>query len=338
MKKILALVHTRNLEFVRDKEGMTWNLFVPLFLLFALNLIFSGANKALFNIGILGESQSKVVNEQALLSLPNVKYHYFTDEAKAKKQLEQHQIELLLNNQEGQESYWVNKNSDKSQFLGHIIEQHYPKLKQQESTGVALRYVDWVLPGVLAINMMYSCLYGIGYGIIRYRRMGYLKRLHTTPLKAIEFLSAQVISRLLITQIVVTVIFVGCWLLFSPRIEGSILQLLCLSVLGALSLISVALLISARGQSEELSRGLLEMAAWPMLMLSGAFFTLDEAHPMLKMLANFLPLTHIVSSARDILLYGATWAELASRYLILGLMTVVLLVSASMLFCWQSNS
>lgn len=336
MKKILALVHVRNLEFVRDKEGMTWNLFVPLFLLFALNLIFTGANKPLFNVGIIGE-QSANIKEEALLSLPSVKYHYFTDEAKAKKQLEQHQIELLLSNTQGQ-SYWINKNSDKSQFLAHLIEKHYPTLKLQESNGVALRYIDWVLPGVLAINMMYSCLYGIGYGIIRYRRVGYLKRLHTTPLKAIEFLSAQVLSRLLITQVVVMVIFLGCWLLFSPRIEGSLLQLLCLSVLGALSLISVALLISARGQSEELSRGLLEMAAWPMLMLSGAFFTLDEAHPLLKMFANFLPLTHIVSCARDILLYGATWAELMVRFLILALMALVLLFTAAGLFRWQSNT
>ncbi len=337
MNKILALTHVRNLEFVRDKEGMTWNLFVPLFLLFALQLIFSGTHKPLFNIGIIGSSPEHIAQDETILSLPNVKYHYFSDVNKAKKQLEQHQLELLISTEHGQESYWVNQYSDKSEFLAHLIKTQHPTLKQQESNGAPLRYVDWVLPGVLAINMMYSCLYGIGYGIIRYRRMGYLKRLHSTPLKPFEFLSAQVLSRLLITQVVVSLIFLGCWLLFSPRIEGSLWQLLCLSILGALALISVALLVCSRGQSEELSRGLLEMAAWPMLMLSGAFFTLEEAHPFLKMLANCLPLTHIISCARDILLYGTTWSELSMRFLMLMCMTLILFILASLMFRWQSN-
>ncbi len=338
MKKILALLHTRNLEFVRDKEGMTWNLFVPLFLLFALQMIFSGNSRPLFNVGIIGEASTHISKEQSLFTLPNVKYHYFNDELKAKKQLEQHQIELLLNVRQGNENYWINQSSDKGQFLSHLVHEHYPDFKRQEIMGKPLRYIDWVLPGVLAINMMYSCLYGVGYGIIRYRRMGYLKRLHSTPLTAFEFLSAQVLSRLLITQVVVIVIFFGCWLLFSPRIQGSLLQLLCLSFVGALSLISVGLLMSARGQSEELSRGLLEMAAWPMLMLSGAFFTLEEAHPFLKTLSNGLPLTHIVSAAREILLYGATWSAVSLQYIILLVMTAVFLLLASFLFRWQSHS
>ena len=114
--------------------------------------------------------------------------------------------------------------------------------------------------------------------------------------------------------------------------------MLCLSFVGALSLISVGLLMSARGQSEELSRGLLEMAAWPMLMLSGAFFTLEEAHPFLKTLSNGLPLTHIVSAAREILLYGATWSAVGLQYVILLLMAAVFLLLASFLFRWQSHS
>jgi ABC-type polysaccharide/polyol phosphate export permease len=141
----------------------------------------------------------------------------------------------------------------------------------------------------------------------------------------------------LITQIITTSIFIGCWLIFSPRIEGNLLQLFFLSVLGALCLISVALFISVRVQSEELSRGLLEVAAWPMLMLSGAFFTLDEAHPFLVYVANCLPLTHIVYAGREILLYGASFQALWPHYLILGVMTILLLTVSAKLFRWQSH-
>ncbi len=336
MKKILALAYTRNLEFVRDKEGLAWNLFVPLFLLLALQLIFTSDSRPLFTIGVLGE---EVVNHteksDPFFTLPHVKYIYFKDEVKAKKQLEQHQIVLLLNNNEGHKSYWVNDNSEEGKFLDHMIQKTSPTYQRQVILGVKIRYLDWVLPGVLAVNMMYSCLYGIGYGIIRYRRTGYLKRLQSTPITAFEFLCSQILSRLLITQCVVTFIFLGCWLFFSPRIEGSLMQLFCLSLLGGLCLISVALFISARAQSEELSRGLLEMAAWPMLMLSGAFFSLDEAHPALVTFANCLPLTHIISAGREILLYGATWTMLLPHYLTLILMTAVLLLISSKLFRWQ---
>lgn len=337
MNKILALTHTRNLEFVRDKEGLTWNLLVPLFLLFALQMIFTDSNRSLFTIGIVGTQTNVHAAKESLSELPNVSYHYFQDAAKAQKELEQHQIDLLLDFNTTPKTYWMNQNSDKSQFLSHLVAKHYSDFSSQALQGPQIRYVDWVMPGVLAINMMYSCLYGIGYGIIRYRRSGYLKRLQSTPLTAFEFLLSQVFSRLLITQIVTILIFISCLLLFSTRMIGNVGLLLLLSILGSLSLISVGLLISARGQSDELSRGLLEVAAWPMLMLSGAFFTLEEAHPLLKQLAQCLPLTHIIAAAREIMLYNASWHTVWQHYLALIMITLILLSGASKLFRWQGN-
>src|SRR5689334_5472436 len=122
MKKILALTYTRNLEFVRDKEGLSWNLFVPLFLLLALQLIFSSENKPLFTVGVVGKTPiNHSIKEDPFYNLPHVKYVYFEDEIKAKKQLEQHQIELLLNNNSSKKVYFVNQDSEEGKFLSHII-------------------------------------------------------------------------------------------------------------------------------------------------------------------------------------------------------------------------
>ncbi len=337
MNKILALTHTRNLEFIRDKEGLTWNLLVPIFLLFALQMIFTGNNRSLFTIGIMGTQANVLTTKDSLSTLPNVSYHYFQDVTKAQKQLEQHQIDLILDFNATPKTYWMNQNSDKSRFLSHLIEKHSPDFKSQALVGPQIRYVDWVMPGVLAINMMYSCLYGIGYGIIRYRRSGYLKRLQSTPLTAFEFLLSQVFSRLVITQVVTILIFISCLLLFSSRMVGNVGLLLLLTILGSLSLISVGLLISARGQSDELSRGLLEVAAWPMLMLSGAFFTLEEAHPLLQQFAQCLPLTHIIVAAREIMLYNASWHVVWPHYLALIMITLIILGVASKMFRWQGS-
>ena len=71
-----------------------------------------------------------------------------------------------------------------------------PGARRQPVTGQAIAYVAWLFPGILAMNMMFSCLFGVGYVVLRYRKSGFLKRLHATPLSAFEFLTAQVLSRL----------------------------------------------------------------------------------------------------------------------------------------------
>ena len=75
-------------------------------------------------------------------------------------------------------------------------------------TGQAVRYVDWLFPGILGMNMMFSCLFGVGYVVLRYRKSGFLKRLHATPLTAFEFLSAQVLSRLSLILFVTVLLYV----------------------------------------------------------------------------------------------------------------------------------
>ncbi len=105
------------------------------------------------------------------------------------------EIDLLLD-LDGATRYWVNTDSPKGYIVEKLLLAADPGARRQPVTGQAIPYVDWLFPGILAMNMMFSCLFGVGYVVLRYRKSGFLKRLHATPLTAFEFLSAQVLSRL----------------------------------------------------------------------------------------------------------------------------------------------
>src|SRR5204863_3132355 len=116
-----------------------------------------------------------------------------------------------------------------------------PGAQRQPVTGAALRYVDYLFPGILGMNMMFSCLFGVGYVVLRYRKSGFLKRLHATPLTAFEFLTAQVLSRLSLILFVTGVLYAGIGAVIGSHSAGSVLLLALVAVAGALSMIALGL-------------------------------------------------------------------------------------------------
>ncbi|MFB1000824.1 MAG: ABC transporter permease, partial [Colwellia sp.] len=149
-----------------------------------------------------------------------------------------------------------------------------------------------------------------GYVIVRYRKNSVLKRLKATPLSAFEFVSAHLVSRIFIVMFMSSVVYIGCNLFFDFYMLGSYFDLFMIAVLGAISLISLGLLVASRSKSEELIGGLLNLTSWPMMLLSGVWFSLEGAPNAVKVLADFLPLTHLVSGARKVITEGATLADI----------------------------
>ena len=145
------------------------------------------------------------------------------DEAIAK--VERHRLDMLIDFSNPMR-YWINSTSTNGYFLEKLLlasrvqSDSIAELagafnvidipEKQTVIGSEIRYVDWVLPGVLAVNMMFSCLFGIGYVIVRYRKNRVLRRLKATPLLPFEFLAAQVLSRLLIIMVITVIVYIAC--------------------------------------------------------------------------------------------------------------------------------
>lgn len=335
MKAFLALLHARNLEFVRDRSALGWNLAFPFMLVIGFAILF-GDDKPVYKIGILGSSQQLEALHPDIAGTRYVERIYFDDSAKAEKKIAQHQIDLLMKPGESIH-YWINDTSPNGYLLERLLQgiEKNRTLHREIIHGEEVRYVDWALPGILGINIMFSCLFGIGYVIVRYRKNGYLRRLKATPLSAMQFLLAQLISRLLLIQAITLIVFICCNWLLDFNMQGSYLLLFLVSVLGSICMISLGLLVASRLRSEELAGGLLNLATWPMMLLSGVWFSLEGSPQWLVYAAQALPLTHMVDAARAIMTEGATLMEIMPSMGIMAIMTLIFLTISASIFRWE---
>jgi ABC-2 type transport system permease protein len=339
IRRILALIHARNLEFVRDRSSFGWNLLMPLLLVFGMAFIFAGGERPLLKVAVLAPTQAELgPTLHPFLATPHIDFFRADSQARAIRQVERHQIDLLLELSADGGRYWINTEAGKGQLAERLLlANDGPPLARAAVSGAEIRYLDWLLPGILAMNMMFSAMYGVGYVIVRYRKNGYLKRLHATPLHAFEFLAAQTCSRLLVILGITSALYLGTDLLLNFRMEGSYLDLFVLAAVGAVTLICMGLLIASRVQSEELAEGLLNFITWPMILLSGVWFSLEGTNPTLQQLALIFPLTHLLDGARAIMLDGASLADILPQLSTLLLMTAIFLALGSSLFKWDRD-
>jgi ABC-type multidrug transport system permease subunit len=335
---MMAVLVARNREFYRDKAGLGWNIAMPVLMVFGFAFIFADEPDDLFKIGILSENAELAAYSTPLLDMRYVSFIPMSDLSSAISKVERHQIDLLLDPQGGA-SYWINTHSAKGYLAERLLKSAYarsgPLPQRQTVSGRALRYVDWVLPGVLAMNIMFSSLWGVGWVIVRYRKNGVLRRLQATPLSALEFLSAQVLSRLTVVLTASVAVFVGADLFLDFVMRGSYVALLLVYLAGALCLISLGLIVAARLRTEELADGVLNVLSWPMLLLSGVWFSMEGANPAAQIISGFLPLTYIVDAARRVMVDGAGVLQVLPEIAGLLFTSTLLLILAARLFRWD---
>ena len=337
LRRIYAIFRARNLEFVRDRGTLSWNIVLPVALMFGLSFIFS-AERAEYTVGVLQDDPQIDESVHPFLSTRYIQFVAVADRASGFRKVARHQLDLLVQF-EDEPQYWINPDSPKGYFAEFALlqadEDAGGSLKQSQIEGDAVRYVDWVLPGILGMNMMFSSLFGVGYVVVRYRKNGFLKRLRATPLRAIEFVIAQVASRLALILVITSFVYGGTKFFLDIRMDGSHLVLLLVLVAGAIALISMGLMVAARVTSEELAGGLLNMVTWPMMMLSGVWFSLESASDWIRQLASVFPLTHVLNAARAVMLDGAGLTEIAPQLAILVAMSVVFLLLGALTFRWH---
>lgn len=335
LKRILAIFHARNLEFLRDRSSLAWNLVLPVGLVFGLSFIFSDGDRAQFTVGVLGDATVLATSDHPFLDTRYVRFVPQPDPAAAERKIARHQLDLLVDPSDGTR-YWINPESPNGYIAEKLLLATTPGPTTRVAvTGDAVRYVDWLLPGILGMNMMFSCLFGVGYVVVRYRKNGFLKRLKATPLRALEFVIAQMASRLVLIVVITVLVYVGTATLLDIRMDGSYTALLAVATVGAIALISMGLMVAARTSSEELAGGILNMITWPMMLVSGVWFSLEGTNPLIRRLADFLPLTQILDAARIIMLDGGGLAEVSRHLIVLAIMTAAFLGISAWLFRWR---
>ncbi|MGH8299616.1 MAG: ABC transporter permease [Steroidobacteraceae bacterium] len=332
MKRLLSVWHARNLEFLRDRPTLLFTLLLPIGVVIAMSFIYGGPPRPIFTVGVLGSALDTGANP--LLHERYVQFAPIHDQAKGLYEVSHQRIDLLLDPHDPVR-YWVNTDSPKGYIVEKLLIAADPGARRQPVTGQAVPYVDWLFPGILGMNMMFSCLFGVGYVVLRYRKSGFLKRLHATPLTAFEFLTAQVLSRLSLIVFVTVVLYVIIAAFIHFHSAGSIALLLLLAVIGSLSMIALGLTIAARFSSEELVGGLLNLLTWPMMLLSGVWFSIEGSPRWVQWVADIFPLTQVIQAARAVMLDGAGLRRITPNLIYLAVTTLVFLAFGAWSFRWR---
>jgi len=345
-KRFWTMFLARNREFFRDRAAFGWNFAFPFLLVAGFSIIFGGEERAEYKVGIFPSTIEKIDVQK--VNIPDrfrkaqyVEFIGFESKEKGLEKLKHHKIDFLLSHGLPPYHYWVSSSSPKGYVLENIFINSLTSFdsqksaRKQEINGREIEYIDWLFPGILAMNMMFSALWGVGYVVVRYRKIGVLKRLKATPLTAFEYLSAQMLSRIFILMFSLIVVWTGCDMILSFKVEGSYISLIIVFLIGSLSLTSMGLVLAARGTSEEFATGALNFITWPMMFLSEVWFSLEGSPQWLKAFSQIFPLTHLLTAARKIMNDGAGLLEVSSEITILIGMTVLFLVLSASLFSWN---
>jgi ABC-type multidrug transport system permease subunit len=332
IKRMLSVLHARNLEFLRDRGTLLFTTLLPIMLVIGMGFVFGGPERPLFKVGVVAAHIDKEAD--AFLRERYVQFVPEPDEATGLNKLTHQQIDLLLQLQPPLR-YWVNTDSPKGYIVEKLLLAADAHARRETVAGAALRYVDWLFPGILGMNMMFSCLFGVGYVVVRYRKSGFLKRLHATPLTAFEFLGAQVLSRLALILFVTVILYVGISTIIGFHNAGNFFILLLVAILSALSMVALGLTVAARFSSEELVGGLLNVLTWPMMLLSGIWFSLEGSPRWIQWVAHIFPLTHSLDAARAVMLDGAGLRAIAPHLLYLAATALGFLAFGAWSFRWR---
>lgn len=334
-RRFLSIFIARNKEFYRDSGALAWTLLFPTLIIIAFSFMFKFEGNGLYKAGYLMPKNP--------ILIPFVEYIGFTTQDEGIEKLKHHQIDLFIDANQDPFQYWVNTSSPKSLITEDLLEAAHLEpaegdfITRKEVASKNLSYIDWLFPGLIAINVMWMALWGVGWVIVRQRKLGVLKRFKASPLTPLEYLLAQMVSRLIILVFVGIFIFSFAHLIHPFETKGSYLDLMIIYIVGCFSLSSIGLIIASRMSSDEMANGLLNLLSFPMMFLSEVWFSLEGSPYWVKVLSKLMPLWHMSDGMRKIMLEGATLFELRESLFILFIISFTFTSIGAISFKWTSD-
>ena len=345
--RLWAMFIARNREFFRDRSAFGWNFLFPFLIILGFAVIFKGDYQTHFKVGVFpvaeGVDASKRADNlpPAFTSFKAIALIGLESRAEGLNKLKHHKIDLLVEGGTRPVRYWISESSPSGAIVEKLLREaivapeSVSQLDKKDIQGIPVRYIDWLFPGVLGMNMMFSALYGVGWVVVRYRKNGVLKRLKATPLTALEYLGAQMLSRIFLLMFTLVIIWIGCDLILDFKVYGSLFDLFAIFLVGSTCMTALGLVVASRGTSEEFANGLLNFICWPMMFLSEVWFSIEGAPGWLKASSTIFPLTHLLTAARKVMNEGAGIAVVMPELTVMCAMTAGFLLVGATLFSWN---
>jgi ABC-2 type transport system permease protein len=337
---LLELTKARLREFVREPEALFWAVVFPIAMSLALAVAFPARGTQPVRVGVARGPQADEVR-RTLSAAPGIVVRDIgSGEERAIREGDVHLVVVPTT----PPTYRFDSARDESRAARAVVDDALkraagradPWMAREEALNVpGSRYIDWLIPGILGMNIMSTGMWGIGFSIAQARLRKLLKRLVASPMRKSQYLLAQIIARLvyLAPEAGVTLAF-GVFA-FGMPINGSYAAVFTVCVLGALSFAALGLLAASRAATIEAISGILNLSMLPMWVLSGVFFSTANFPDFLQPAIHVLPLTALNDALRAVVLEGASLAAIANEITLLAFWGVAPFLLALRLFRWQ---
>jgi len=333
--ELAELTRHRILAFVRQPEGVFWVFAFPLVLSAVLGFAFQGGEQAPSRIGVVGDPGGWVAR---LESDPSIELERFATREYADRRLAGGHIDALVlavaPAQLRLDPARPEAEVARLRTLVALGEIDDGQLSIEPVTERGARYVDFLFPGLLGMNLMGTGLWSIGFAVADMRQRKVLKRLLVTPMRRSSFLASLIAARLayLAAELVLLTAF-GVWVLGVPLRMGLISYTL-LSLVGAIAFSSLGLLVSSRTKTIEGISGLVNLLIVPMWLGSGVFFSYERFPEAIHPVLRALPLTALNDALRAGMIDGAGLLDMVPELAILVAWTIVPFALALRIFRW----
>jgi len=338
---VIQLSRVKFLEFVREPEAIFWVLVFPVLLSLALGIAFRSKAPGPLAIAVC-DGPGAAEAARALADDPGL-HPKVLAEGEAKESLRTGKVALAVVPGDPI-TYWLDPARDESRVARLAADAALQRAAgRTDARGTALRemtekgsrYIDFLVPGLLGMNLMGTGMWGIGFSIVTARSRGLLKRLVATPMRKRDYLLGQMFGRMvfLIPEVAVLVGFAHA--VFGVPVLGSLVTLAVISSLGALAFTGIGLLVAARPRTIEGVSGLMNFVMLPMWIFSGVFFSPSRFPEAILPLIRLLPLTALNDALRAVMIDGAKLTSVADELGILAFWGVSTFAVALRLFRWQ---
>lgn len=338
---LVELVKARLREFLREKGMVFWVFVFPLLMAIGLGIAFRSKPAEVPSVAVVSKAPSPLAEQ--LLASPRVKAERL-DEATARRSLARAKVDVVVTLDREQPTYSFDLANEKGVSARHIVDDVLQRaagrkdplaVKEVTSAEPGSRYIDFLLPGLLGLNLMGSSMWGVGYNLVVARKRRLLRRYAVTPMRRSHFLLSYFFSRSLFLVLELTLLVAFGALVFGTFVRGSYATLALVAVLGAASFAGISLLIGARVENTESANGWMNLVQLPMWVLSGAFFSYERFPEWLHGPIRALPLTALVDALRATYNDGASLPSLWPQIAVLCAWGLVGFAIALRAFRWQ---
>ena len=357
----LIIAHLK--EIIREPAVLFWGIGFPILMAWGLGIAFSEKTEMNCEIAVIQTNSfgtksvlkdifehfpGKLKNDYKLtltnekLGNVNLTFHECTTN-EAHVLLKKGTVNLIVDSHDGKMIYYFDPANQEAQSLYQLIKglvyngssfysSHQDEIKPLNVTGT--RYIDFLIPGLLAMGIMMSSSWGISYNIIERRSKKLLRRMVATPMKKSNLLIGLISARFSMNFVEAILLYFFSWLYFGIQIQGSIPALILLFIAGNIAFAGISVLISSHTSNTEIGNGLINAIVTPMMIVSGVFFSYQHFPDWTLPIIRNLPLTLLADGTRSIFNEGAGLLQVWKEILILTGIGIITFIAGLKIFKW----